>query len=128
MRAAAFAEERMPESDANLLYQIISSANATVLIPMRGTCDERAAARCPRALKSITDYPWGLPPQALRCHRLRRLKMLSLQFDPLRNEKIWVMTSLKNPAEAGTLNAVFEAVTSLFGCLFTLTPEGSYNN
>src|SRR5882724_12829774 len=83
----------MPEFDANLLYQIISSANATVLISMRGTCDERAAARSARALKSITDYPWGLPPQALRCHRLRRLKMLRKQFDPLRNEKIWVMTS-----------------------------------
>jgi hypothetical protein len=35
----------MVESDANLLYQLISSANATVLIPMRGTCEERAAAR-----------------------------------------------------------------------------------
>jgi hypothetical protein len=35
----------MPESDANLLYQIISSTNATVLIPMRGTYDQRAAAR-----------------------------------------------------------------------------------
>jgi len=44
-RAAAFAKERMQESDANLRYQIISSANATVLIPMRGTFDQWAAAR-----------------------------------------------------------------------------------
>jgi hypothetical protein len=35
----------MPESAANLLYQIISSANATVLISMRDRCDEMAATR-----------------------------------------------------------------------------------